>query len=109
MEVVLSVKRLVHFLTKRKEIFSPPNARSEVGIVGIELKPDTTGQAVEHRIHHVVDFDEQAAVNADMIYKNPSERLIYLPIIIYLHKINYVTTTYFTIIFFVVPSLWRRM
>lgn len=109
MEVVLSVKQLVHFLTKRKEIFSPPNARSEVGIVGIELKPDTTGQAVEHRIHHVVDFDEQAAVNADMVHHPPTEGLINPPIITSFHKINYVTTTYFTIIFFVVPSLWRRM
>jgi hypothetical protein len=31
----------MHFLTKREEILCPSYARAEVGIVGIELKPDS--------------------------------------------------------------------
>ena len=80
MEVVLSVKRLVHLLTKRQEILCPPNARTEVGIVGIELEPDSMSQTIEHRIHHVVDLDEQTAVNADMIHHSPTEGFIDPPI-----------------------------
>ena len=80
MEVVLSVKRLVDLLTKRQEILSPPYTCAEVGIIGIELEPDATGQAIEHRIHHVVDLDEQTAVNADMIHHPPTEGFIDPPI-----------------------------
>ena len=80
MEVVLPMKRLMHLVAKRQEILRPTFASAEVGIIGIELEPDTTGEAVEHCIHHVVDLDEQAAVNTDMIHHSPMEDLIDLPI-----------------------------
>ena len=80
MEVVLLMKRLMYFLTKRQKVFSPANASPEVGIIGIELEPDVTGQTIEHRIHHVVYLNEQATVNADMVNHPPTEGLINPPI-----------------------------
>ena len=67
-------------LAKRQEILCPSSASTEVGIIGIELEPDTTGQAIEHRIHHIVNLDEQATVNADTAHHSPTEGFINPPI-----------------------------
>ena len=76
MEVIPLMERLVYFLAKRQEILFPSYACAEVGIVGIELEPDTTGQAIEHRIHHLVYLDEEAAVNTDMVHHSPMKGFI---------------------------------
>ena len=45
-------------------------------------------QAVEHRIHHIVDLDEQATVNADMIHHSPTEGFINPPIRYYIQTFH---------------------
>ena len=58
MEVVLPVKRLMYLLAKRQEILCPSFACTEVGIVGIELEPDTMVQTIEHRIQFQLYSDD---------------------------------------------------
>jgi hypothetical protein len=70
----------MHFLTKWHEILSPPYACAEVGIIGIELKPNVMSQTIEHGIDHVVHLDKETAVDANTAYHPSTKGFINLPI-----------------------------
>ena len=58
---------LMDFLAERQKVFIPTHASAEIGILGIELKLDVMSQAIEHGIHHIIHFDEEAAVYPDAV------------------------------------------
>ena len=80
MEITSVMECLVDFLAKRQEILCPAYASTEVGIVGIDLEPNAMSQAIEHRIYHILQLDEEAAINANMAHQSPAEGLIDPPI-----------------------------
>jgi hypothetical protein len=73
MKVILVMERFVNLYTERLEIFSPSLSRPKVRILRIELEPIPVRQAKEHGVEHVVQFYEEATVNAGMVNESSME------------------------------------
>ena len=75
-QIVLAMERLMYLLTEWSEVFCPSFARSVVGIFGIELEPITFCKAIEHGVDHIVHLNEEATINARMVYQPLPERIV---------------------------------
>ena len=73
MKVILVMEGLVDFFTERLEIFRPAFSSPEVRIFRIEQEPIPLRQTEEHGVEHVVQFYEEATVNAGMVNESSME------------------------------------